>query len=105
MSELHDIGWAVKQLWDGKRVARAGWNGRGQYLALIRGHQATEYSQIHIEMKLRDDKISMAEVLPFVMMRTVQGTLVPWLCSQTDLLAVDWEIAEPGERPQRIEGR
>ena len=24
---------------------------------------------------------------------TAQGDLVPWLCSQTDLLASDWELA------------
>jgi Protein of unknown function (DUF2829) len=28
--------------------------------------------------------------LPYVFMKTVQDDLVPWLCSQTDLLAVDW---------------
>ncbi len=32
--------------------------------------------------------------LPFVYMRTVTGDLVPWLCSQTDLLATDWEAVE-----------
>jgi len=26
-------------------------------------------------------------------MSTVTGQLVPWLCSQTDLLATDWEMA------------
>ena len=32
-------------------------------------------------------------VCPYVVMYTAQGEIVPWLCSQTDLLAVDWEIA------------
>jgi hypothetical protein len=30
--------------------------------------------------------------LPYVMMRTAGGEFVPWLCSQTDLLAIDWGI-------------
>jgi hypothetical protein len=30
--------------------------------------------------------------LPYVYMKTVLGDLVPWLCSQTDLLADDWVI-------------
>jgi hypothetical protein len=34
--------------------------------------------------------------LPHVDMWTAQGDLVPWLCSQTDLLATDWEIADDG---------
>jgi len=28
--------------------------------------------------------------LPYIYITTVQGDLVPWLASQTDLLAADW---------------
>ena len=74
MAERNGIGWAVKQMQDGKLVTRYGWNGKGMYLAL----QAPDaYSKM---------------TLPYVYMKTVQGALVPWLCSQTDLLAFDWEI-------------
>lgn len=71
----HDIGWAVKQLHGGSYVCRAGWNGKGMYLAL----------------QVPDEHSKMT--LPYVYMCTVQGYLVPWLCSQSDLLATDWEIA------------
>jgi hypothetical protein len=70
-----DIGWAVTRLRNGHRVARAGWNGRGMAL----------------ELRVPDEHSKMT--LPYVYMRTVQGDLVPWLCSQTDLLASDWEDA------------
>jgi hypothetical protein len=70
------IGWAVKELENGERVARAGWNGKGMWL----------------ELQVPDDKSKMT--LPYVYMSTAQGDLVPWLCSQTDLLATDWEAAE-----------
>jgi hypothetical protein len=30
--------------------------------------------------------------LPYLYMKTVQGPFVPWLASQTDLLANDWVI-------------
>jgi hypothetical protein len=30
--------------------------------------------------------------LPFIFISTVQGDLVPWLASQTDLLADDWAL-------------
>ena len=69
------IGWAVKQLWNAKRVRRAGWNGKGMWLAL----------------QIPDQNSKMT--LPYVYMSTAQGALVPWLCSQADLLAIDWEIA------------
>jgi hypothetical protein len=32
--------------------------------------------------------------LPYIFMKTVQGDLVPWLASQTDLLAEDWSVVE-----------
>ncbi len=75
---FHDIGWAVKQLHDGQRVRRRGWNGRGMWLGL-------ELPYVNTGSKM---------TLPFVYMFTADGKLVPWLCSQTDLLAIDWELAE-----------
>jgi hypothetical protein len=68
------IGEAVELLKMGKRVARAGWNGRGMWLGL----------------QVPDEHSKMG--LPYVYMSTVGGKLVPWLCSQTDLLAEDWEV-------------
>lgn len=73
---IQDIGWAVKQMWNGDMVRRAGWNGKGQYL----------------ELQKPDANSKMT--LPYVYISTVDGNLVPWLCSQTDLLATDWEIAD-----------
>jgi hypothetical protein len=72
---MNTIGWAVKQLNDGQRVARSGWNGKGMWLELQRPDNGSKMT------------------LPYVYMKTAQDDLVPWLCSQTDLLATDWEIA------------
>ena len=36
-----------------------------------------------------DEEDAMQE---FVCMKTAQDTNVPWLCSQTDLLAEDWVV-------------
>jgi Protein of unknown function (DUF2829) len=68
------IGWAVKQMYNGNRVQRAGWNGKNMYL----------------ELQKPDANSKMT--LPYVYMKTAQGDLVPWLCSQTDLLAIDWQL-------------
>lgn len=70
------IGTAVKELWNGERVQRAGWNGKGMYL----------------ELQVPDANSKMS--LPYVYMKTADDKLVPWLCSQTDLLAVDWQLAD-----------
>lgn len=69
------IGWAIKQMHNGSRVSRAGWNGPGQSL----------------ELQVPDANSKMT--LPYIFINTVQGGRVPWLASQTDLLASDWQIA------------
>jgi len=70
-----DIGAALTMLRAGRRVMRDGWNGKNMYL----------------ELQVPDANSKMT--LPYVYMRTAQGDLVPWLCSQTDLLAFDWRSA------------
>ena len=75
MGQIQEIGWAIKQMRNGDKVRRAGWNGKGMWL----------------ELQVPDDHSKMT--LPYVFMSTAQGDLVPWLCSQTDLLATDWELA------------
>ncbi len=85
-AERHEIGWAVKQMWNGVRVRRAGWNGKGMWLALVTSWTFNVWLG-------PADNLPEARPLPFVMMRTADCCFVPWLCSQTDLLATDWEIA------------
>jgi hypothetical protein len=72
-----NFGAALEAMRDGRRVARQGWNGRGMALELVSGATADDNRQM----------------LPFIAMRTVQGEWVPWLASQTDMLAEDWEAA------------
>ena len=75
MPGQRDIGWAVEQMRLGHQVTREGWNGKNQC----------------IELQVPDEHSKMT--LPYVFIRTVQGDLVPWLCSQTDLLSTDWLLA------------
>lgn len=64
--------YALDHLKKGGRVQRDGWNGKGQWLEL---QVPDEYSKM---------------TLPYIFITTVQGDRVPWLASQTDLLANDW---------------
>lgn len=57
-----------------KRFARTGWNGKGMWISL--------------QVPDRDSKMGR----PYIYMRDAQGVCVPWLASQTDLLAHDWEM-------------
>lgn len=69
-----DIGWAVAQLNSGAAVTRQGW-----------------YGKHRIELQVPDEHSKMTQ--PYVYIVTERGDLVPWLCSQADLLATDWVLA------------
>lgn len=66
---------ALPRLRNGERLTRTGWNGPRQYIQL---QQPDDHSRM---------------TLPYVYIHTVLGDRVPWLCSQTDLLAHDWATA------------
>lgn len=90
-----DIGWAVAQMRLGYRVARQGWNGKGMYLAYQPGYPDGIAINANTAKATGQPEGTVLRFLPYVMMRTAQGDFVPWLCSQTDLLANDWTVAEP----------
>jgi hypothetical protein len=69
-----NFGKALKKLKNGHRVSRDGWNGKNMYL----------------ELQVPDAYSKMT--LPYIYMNTVQGETVPWLASQTDMLAEDWRL-------------
>lgn len=74
----YGFGLAISKLKRGDRVQRVGWNGKGMWLALDNG-TGLSFSG------------ATAPVLPFIYMSTVTGEVVPWLASQTDVLADDWQ--------------
>lgn len=67
-----DIGQALTALRAGGRVTRTGWNGPDQWIAL----------------QVPDENSKMRK--PYLYISPVDGEFVPWLASQTDILAEDW---------------
>lgn len=91
MSEMgNGIGWAVKQMQDGKSVARMGWNGKGMFLFLVPGSKFTVNRPPLLGIYPEG---TVVDYHAHVDMKTTQGYVIPWLCSQADLLAFDWELA------------
>lgn len=89
---MHEgIGWAVKQMHNGAKVRRAGWNGKDMFLFLVPG---SKFQVNRAPLLGIYPEGTVIDYQPHVDMRTAKGTIVPWLCSQSDLLAMDWEIAE-----------
>jgi hypothetical protein len=89
-TSIQGIGWAIKQMREGSLVRRAGWNGKGMWLALI----PDEHWGLGSGVPFDDGDIHAPKKLPWVGMRTADNSFVPWLASQADLLAFDWETVE-----------
>jgi hypothetical protein len=77
-----NFGDALYALKNGSKVCRTGWNGKGMYLFLV----LIWGCERPIETK------NMGEY-PFIAMKTADNQIVPWLASQTDILAEDWMVA------------
>lgn len=82
----HNFGWALSQMKSGKRVARKGWNGKGMFLAYIKG---SDWGFMKDELGLSVFKLD-----SWIGMKTADGHFVPWLASQTDMISTDWEVVE-----------
>lgn len=97
-TDAMSFGDALIMLEAGKKVARAGWNGKGMWLALSCGETKdvpadrfwSEHNRAHAEANG-----GTAKVLPSITMKTATGEiLMGWLASQTDMLAKDWQVVE-----------
>lgn len=86
--EIMDFSAALLALKAGKRVARAGWNGKGMFIFLVPGSvfQVSRPPLLGIY-----PEGTTVRYHAHVDMKTADGMVVPWLASQTDLLAEDWE--------------
>jgi hypothetical protein len=88
------FGHAIHSMKAGKRVARAGWNGRGMYLWLLPAAiiKAQWCKDAHLK-GLAEAQGGSIEALGSIRMLTADGKILTgWLASQTDMLAEDWMI-------------
>jgi hypothetical protein len=75
-----NFGQAIEELKAGCKVSRTGWNGKGLWL----------------ELQVPDEHSKMT--LPYIYInypmdaQNTPGARVPWLASQTDMLAEDWRV-------------
>lgn len=74
-----NLGFAIEQLLEGNKVSREGWN-----------------AHHHLELQVPDENSKMTR--PYIYMviggdaKDLKGDKIPWVASQTDLLATDWEV-------------
>jgi len=79
------FGEAVEKMKAGERMTRKGWNGRGMWVRHVDLYSDPEF-------RVREINPCEGTWLPFLVMKTVGNQLIPWLASQTDVLADDWEV-------------
>lgn len=90
----YDFGTAIKLLKDGQAVARSGWNGKGMFLYLVPANAYMPTTAIGEKIADQANCYGHVPYLPYIAMRTVDGSVVPWLASQTDVLADDWTVVD-----------
>lgn len=76
----------------GFKISRKGWNGPGQYVVLQKGYPDGIAINANTAEATGLNEGSIGRFLPYMMIKTVDDAFVPWLASQTDLLAEDWEV-------------
>lgn len=96
-SKFFDFGAAIAWLKAGSKVARSGWNGKGMFLYYVPAARYPASTDIGKEVGIAlasgtsewDGKVPYGA---YIAMKTAQNNVVPWLASQTDVLAEDWEV-------------
>lgn len=94
---------ALESLKLGSKIQREGWNGKGMYLTLVQGYPVNG----HLNAAAVDSEVEgktqgkAGQMLSHIVMKTAGDShywgegysdYVPWLASQTDILAEDWNI-------------
>ncbi len=92
------FGLAIEALKLGKKVARAGWNGKGMWITLSFAKakivKAEDIWAPH-NREVAEKNGGEVQVDPYFTMKTAQNTIQSgWLASQADMLAEDWQVVE-----------
>ena len=78
-----DFGNAIRELKNGKSLYRKGWNGKNICIKLMKASDSLDMTQDYIYIDTTGLKTNN---------RDAPKSMVPWLASQTDMLADDWEV-------------
>lgn len=85
------FGIALELIKNGRKVSRLGWNGKDMFIFLVPGSTFKVSRPPLLGIYPEGTEINYHSHID---MRTADGQIVPWVASQSDLLAVDWQIVE-----------
>ena len=89
-----DFGEALAALRSGQKLQRSGWNGKGMFIVLQKGYPDGIPINKNTSEATGIPEGTVCKFLPYIMMKTADGSFVPWLASQTDVLASEWWVLE-----------
>lgn len=81
-----DFGDAIKKIKAGNKMTRKGWNGKNMFVYYVPENRYPAQTEAA--------RSTFGDTVPYkgyIALKTTDNDVVPWLASQTDLLADDWE--------------
>ena len=90
-TDCMNFGLAIEAAKKGAKITRRGWNGKGMFLYYVPEGRYPARTDAAKSIATADGKVDYGA---YIAMKTAQGNVVPWLASQTDILADDWEVVE-----------
>lgn len=95
------FGHAIQAMRSGRKVSRAGWNGKGMFIVLMSALYLPPFNTQGTDRKVNDRTAKWIgedrplDSQPYFAMFTATGQWQPgWLASQADMLANDWQVVE-----------
>lgn len=86
---IMDFGKALSYLKKGEKVARKGWNGKGQFVYYIPADRYPAKTEAAKSIADEDGKVNYRAYLA---LKTAQGDVATWVPSISDVLAEDWVV-------------
>jgi hypothetical protein len=83
---MMDFSEALNHIKNGKTISRRKWGKKGIWVGLVRGYEYNPDKGNAAAYALGCEK------LPYLLLKTADHCITPWVASHADLLADDWEV-------------
>jgi hypothetical protein len=85
---------ALTLIKEGKKLARAGWNGKGMFIVYQKAYPDGIPINANTAQATGITEGTVCVFRPYLMMKAVDGAFFPWNPNQLDMLSEDWEIID-----------
>lgn len=89
---MYGFEWALSQLRQGAQVYREGWGNFNLWIVLQEGYPNGIPINANTAKSTGLQLGTVCSFLPYIMLHHDDGSFVPWVASQTDILKCDWKL-------------